>query len=92
MDYFTLVATLVGQLAIISKDSNLSPRGQAINETLALLSTIIGKGELARAELEMLALQVSQMVTENREPTQSEWQSLRDLSRQYHQTLNPSSV
>lgn len=89
MDYAMLVATLVGQLALIAKDPALGYRGQAITEALALLSTIIGKGEAARAELEALAAHVAQMVVEGREPTKPEWQTLRDLSRHHHEILNP---
>lgn len=89
MDYVTLVATLLGQLALISKDPALGYRGQALVETLALLSTIVSKGEEARAELEALAAQIAQMVAESREPTKPEWQGLRDLSKRYHEVLNP---
>lgn len=84
-----LIATLVGQLALIAKDPALGYRGQAITETLGLLATIIGKGEAARAELEALAAKIQQMVAEQREPTKEEWQGLRDLSRQHHLILNP---
>lgn len=84
-----LVATLVGQLALIAKDPALGYRGQAITEALGLLATIIGKGEAARAELEALAAQIQQMVAEQREPTKEEWQGLRDLSKRHHLILNP---
>lgn len=89
MDYAMLIATLVGQLALISKDPALGYRGQAITEVLALLSTIVAKGEAARAELEALAAHVAQMVKEQREPTKEEWQGLRDLSKRHHLILNP---
>ncbi len=89
MDYAVLVATLLGQLALIAKDPALGYRGQAITEALALLATILSKGEAARAELEALAAQIAQMVAEQREPTKEEWQGLRDLSRQHHLILNP---
>ena len=89
MDYTMLIATLVGQLALISKDPALGYRGQAITEALALLSTIISKGEAARAELEALAAHIAQMVAEDREPTKPEWQGLRDLSKRHHLVLNP---
>lgn len=89
MDYTVLIATLVGQLALIAKDPALGYRGQAITEALALLSTIVAKGEEARAELEALAAHVAQMAAEGREPTKPEWQGLRDLSRAHHLVLNP---
>lgn len=89
MDYAMLVATLVGQLAQISKDPALGYRGQAITEALALLSTIVQKGEAARAQLEILADQIAAMAAEQREPTKTEWQGLRDLSRANHLILNP---
>lgn len=89
MEYSTLIATLVGQLALISKDPALGYRGQAITEALALLSTIVQKGEAARAELEALAAQIAQMVAEQREPTKEEWQGLRDLAKRNHLVLNP---
>lgn len=89
MDYTMLIATLVGQLALISKDPALGYRGQAITEALALLSTIVQKGEAARAELEVLAAHIAQMAAEDREPTKVEWQGLRDLSKQHHLVLNP---
>lgn len=90
MDYAMLIATLIGQLALISKDPALGYRGQAITEALALLSTLVAKGEAARFELEALAAQVAQMVAEKREPTKTEWQHLRDLSKAQHEILNPS--
>lgn len=89
MNFGVLVATLVGQLALISKDPALGYRGQAITEALALLSTILQKGEAARAELEVLAARIAQMVAEDREPTKTEWQGLRDLSKKHHLILNP---
>lgn len=89
MDYTMLIATLVGQLALISKDPALGYRGQAITQALGLLSTLILKGEEARAELEVLADQVAMMVAEGREPTKVEWQSLRDRSKAAHDILNP---
>lgn len=84
-----MIATLVGQLALISKDPALGYRGQAITEALALLSTIVSKGEEARAQLEVLASHVEQMVAENREPTKDEWGRLRDQARANHLILNP---
>lgn len=89
MDYMLLVATLIGQLATISKDPALGYRGQAITEALALLATILGKGEEARAQLEVLASHISQMVAEAREPTKEEWGRLRDQAKANHLILNP---
>lgn len=91
MDSLTLIATLIGQLALIAKDPALGYRGQALTEALALLGTILGKGEIARAELEALADQVRLMAEENREPTKDEWAGLRDRSRAAHLILNPLS-
>jgi hypothetical protein len=87
----TLIATLVGQLALIARDPALGYRGQALTETLTLLSTLVARGEEARAELEALAAQVQAMVAENREPTKPEWQGLRDLSKSYNDIFNPPS-
>src|SRR5689334_9465611 len=89
MEYLTLVATLVGQLALISRDPALGYRGQAITEALVLLSALVQKGEAARAELEALTAQVAQMVAADREPTKAEWATLRDKSRAAHLILNP---
>lgn len=89
MDTLTLIATLVGQLALISKDPALGYRGQALTEALALLGTLVAKGEQARAELEALAAQIQAMVAANREPTKEEWGSLRDLSKGYNDIFNP---
>lgn len=90
MDYALILAALVGQLAQIAKDPALGYRGAAITETLALLATILTKGEEARAELEALADQVAIMATEGREPTKDEWGRLRDRSKAAHLILNPS--
>jgi hypothetical protein len=84
-----LIATLIGQLSIISGDPALGYRGQAITQALALLATIFAKGDEARQELKDLADQVAQMVAEKREPTKAEWVSLRDLSKKHHEVLNP---
>jgi len=90
MDFLQLAAALVGQLAIISQDPALGYRGQGLVQALALLSTILLKGEEARAQLEDLADHVAQMAAEGREPTKTEWQGLRDLSKAHHDVLNPS--
>lgn len=84
-----LVSTLVGQLALIAKDPALGYRGAAVVETLSLLSTIVAKGDEARAELEALAAHVANMVALDREPTKDEWYSLRDRSKASHLILNP---
>lgn len=89
MDTLTLVATLVGQLALISRDPALGYRGQALTEALALLGTLVAKGEQARAELEALSAQIQAMVAVGREPTKDEWRSLRDLSKGYNDIFNP---
>lgn len=89
MNYMTLIATLIGQLSLIARDPALGYRGQAITEALALLATIVAKGDAARAELEALAAQIQAMAAEKREPTKEEWQGLRDLSKQHHLVLNP---
>lgn len=89
MELMTLIATLVGQLALIAKDPALGYRGEAITNALALLATLVTKGEEARAEIQALADQIQSMVDENREPTKEEWQSLRDRSKAAHDILNP---
>jgi hypothetical protein len=89
VENLTLIATLVGQLALIARDPALGYRGQAITEALALISTLVTKGEEARAELEALAAQIQAMVAEDREPSKTEWQSLRDLSKSYNDVFNP---
>jgi hypothetical protein len=89
MTILQLVSILVGQLAIIAKDPALGYRGAAITEALALLGTVLAKGEAARAELEALAAQIAEMVALDREPTKDEWTSLRSRSRVAHDTLNP---
>lgn len=89
MTIMQLLAAIVGQLSLISQDPALGYRGQALTEALALLATIIAKGDAARTELEALAAQIQSMVDEGREPTKDEWQSLRDQARANHDILNP---
>jgi hypothetical protein len=89
MDNLTLIATLIGQLALISRDPALGYRGQALTETLALLGALVARGEEARAELEALAAQIQAMVAADREPTKAEWTGLRDLSKGYNEVFNP---
>lgn len=89
MNTLQLVGILVGQLALIAKDPALGYRGAALTEALALLGTILSKGTEARAELEVLAAQVAEMAALDREPTKSEWGSLRDRSKAAHLILNP---
>lgn len=89
MTIIQLVGILVGQLAIIAKDPALGYRGAAITEALALLGTIIAKGEEARAELEALAAQIAEMVALDREPTKPEWSDFRERSKAAHLILNP---
>jgi hypothetical protein len=84
-----LVGLLVAQLALIARDPALGYRGSALTESLALLGTILSKGESARAELEALAAQVADMAALDREPTKEEWGGLRDRSRAAHLILNP---
>lgn len=91
MNLIQLLAILVGQLALIAKDPALGERGEALTEALALLSTLIVRGEAARAELEVLTAHVQAMVADgNRAPELGEYQALRDLSKQYHDILNPT--
>jgi hypothetical protein len=92
MDTLTMVAVLIGQLAMIAKDPALGYRGQALTETLALLATILTNKDVVQAELDVLAAQVQAMVDANREPTKEEWGALRDLSRRHHEILNPPPV
>lgn len=87
-----LLATLLGQLAIIGSDPALGYRGQALTTALALLSSIVVRGQEASQELRDLAEKVAQMVAEDREPTKAEWYELRDLSKKYHEILNPPPV
>lgn len=89
MNTTQLVSILVGQLALIARDPALGYRGAALIEALGLLSTILTKGEEARAELEALAAQVAEMAALDREPTKPEWNSLRDRSKTAHLILNP---
>jgi hypothetical protein len=89
MNTMQLVGVLVAQLAMIARDPALGYRGSALTEALALLGTILSKGESARAELEVLADQIRLMAEENREPTKEEWSRLRDRSRAAHDILNP---
>lgn len=89
MNTVQLVGILVGQLALIARDPALGYRGSALTEALALLGTILAKGEEARAELEALAAQVAEMAELNREPTKLEWVSWRDRSKAAHLILNP---
>ena len=92
MDSIQLIGVLLGQLALIAKDPALGYRGEALTQALALLGTLVEKGEAARAELDALAAQIRLMVEAGREPTKTEWQSLRDLSRQHHEILNPPAT
>lgn len=89
MSFVQLAALLVGQLGLIARDPALGYRGAALVESLGLLGTILAKGEEARAELEALAAQVMQMVSEGREPTKAEYSVLREKSREAHEILNP---
>lgn len=84
-----LVGILVGQLALIARDPALGYRGAALTESLILLSTLLAKGEEARADLEALAAQIAEMAALDREPTKEEWSGLRDRSKAAHLILNP---
>lgn len=89
MEMLQLVAILLGQMALIARDPALGYRGAAITEALALLGTILVKGEAARAELEALASHIQMLVDQDREPTKDEWTNFRALSKRYHEILNP---
>ena len=84
-----LIGVLLAQLALIARDPALGVKGAAITEALALIGSLIEKGEQARAELEALAAHVRAMAEADRPPNLEEWGGLRDLSRQYHEELNP---
>jgi len=90
MNTVQLAGILVGQLALIARDPALGYRGAAITEALALLGTILSKGESARSELEVLAAQIAEMAAMDREPSKDEWYDLRDRSKDAHLILNPS--
>lgn len=89
MSILQLIGLIVGQLGLIAKDPALGYRGEALTEALALLGTIVAKGDAARQELEDLAAHIQSMVDAGREPTKDEWQSLRDRARANHKILNP---
>lgn len=89
MNTMQLVGILVAQLALIARDPALGYRGSALTEALALLGTILAKGEEARAELEVLASQIAEMAALGREPTKAEWAGLRERSKAAHLILNP---
>lgn len=84
-----LIGIVVSQLGLIARDPALGYRGAALTEALALLGTIIAKGDAARAELEALAAQVQSMVEHGKEPDKEEFGVLRALSKQHHEVLNP---
>lgn len=89
MSTVQLVGILVGQLALIARDPALGYRGSALTEALALLGTILSKGEEARADLEALAAHIAEMAAMDREPTKEEWVSFRERSKAAHLILNP---
>lgn len=89
MNTVQLVGILIAQLALIARDPALGYRGAALTEALALLGTILAKGEEARADLEVLAAQIAEMVSLGREPTKGEWATLRERSKAAHLLLNP---
>lgn len=92
MNTMQLVGILVSQLALIARDPALGYRGAALTEALALLGTVLSKGEAARAELEVLAAQVAEMAELDREPTKEEWYGFRERSKAAHLILNPPPV
>lgn len=89
MDTVQLLTVLLGQLAVIAGDPALGYRGAALTQALTLISQLAAKGEAARAELEALCAHVDLMVQQGREPTKDEWAQLRELSKMYHDILNP---
>lgn len=84
-----LIATLIGQLAIIAADPALGYRGAALLQILSLISTAISLGDEARDALETLQARIQLMVDSNREPTKDEWAELRALAKFQHDLLNP---
>lgn len=89
MDILQLIAIALGQVAVIARDPALGPKGEAITEALALLATLVARGDAARVELEALTLEVQQMAEAKTPPTKDQWLSFRDMSRRYHEILNP---
>lgn len=87
-----LLATLLGQLAIIASDPALGYRGAALLQILNLISTAITIGDEARSALESLQAKVQLMVEANREPTKDEWAELRALAKFNHELLVPPIV
>lgn len=85
-----LTGVIVGQLALIARDPALGYRGQAIVESLGLLSTLIQSEQATRGAFEELASSVQAMVLDgNREPTKDEWYGLRDRSAAANAVFNP---
>lgn len=84
-----LLATLLGQVAIIASDPALGYRGAALLQILNLISTAISIGDEAKEALEALQAKVQLMVDANREPIKDEWAELRALAKFQHEILVP---
>lgn len=86
---WVLIGELFGVLARATNRPGVRPD---IPKYLDMLAAIVERGGVAKEELVALKAHINQMVAEDREPTQEEWDTLRGRSDDAHATIQNADL
>ncbi len=96
MSIIQLVLVAIRGLSVITNNPALgggsSVRLDQASELLSLLGELLERGKEGHAELKEFTEVVEAMAKEGREPTPTEWQTLRDRSDAAHATIQESAA
>lgn len=91
MNIIQLILVAVRGISVLTNNPALgggsNVKLQEASELLALLGELLERGDEAHTELKEFAEVVGTMAKENRAPTPTEWQTLRDRSDAAHSTI-----
>jgi len=85
-----LISGLMRALSILARTADVGKHGTAIGSVLALGATAVERGELGRVELKALRAQIEAMLSEGRQPTDTEFAALRARSDAAHEIIQGS--
>lgn len=87
MNDLILISGLMRAAALLARTADIGKHGTAIGSVLALGATAIERGEAGRVELKALRAQIEAMLSEGRQPTDTEFAALRARSDAAHDVI-----
>jgi len=96
MNIIQLILVAVRGISVLTNNPALgggsNVKLQEASELLALLGELLERGDEAHTELKEFAEVVESMAKENRAPTPTEWQTLRDRSDAAHSIIQKAAA